>query len=259
MHPFSLSISTAHLLSLLLIYLLTLATAAPANTTLLHTRQEPDSDDTLARTMCFCTNNNRFTQLSQDPPAFAPDFVSHAVHKIGIVYKIEYYNKRYTFPHRDPPLFSTPTNPPNKNDRIDHHFALHALDTCTTDGFAPNPCLNVPAQDARWVHTFYTTTVPPDVTTHAWTFSYHFKGGGARKRDYFTFYKSRRDLPRRRAWMADQGEVRARCTEVCRANWGMEFFEDGYGRELSRIELFRDFDDICYLAGEQQKRRCVRW
>ncbi|KAL8966209.1 MAG: hypothetical protein Q9197_006117, partial [Variospora fuerteventurae] len=117
--------------------------------------------------------------------------------------------------------------------------------------------------DARWAHTFYTTTVPPDVAaTHAWTFVYHFTGdnlvaGSARKRDYFTFRKSRRELPRRRAWMADEAEVRDRCTEVCRAKWGMEFFEDAYARELSRIELFRDFADICYWAGEQRKRRCV--
>ncbi|KAI4192713.1 MAG: hypothetical protein LQ348_003053, partial [Seirophora lacunosa] len=90
MHPFSIS----HLLSFLLIHLLALTAAAPANSSLVVPRQEPDSDDTLARTMCFCTNSNRFTQLSHDPPAFAPDFVSHTTHRIGLVYKFEYYNKR---------------------------------------------------------------------------------------------------------------------------------------------------------------------
>ncbi|KAL9013314.1 MAG: hypothetical protein Q9173_001986 [Seirophora scorigena] len=243
MHSFSTPLSISHLLSFLLIYLLTLTAAAPANSTLL-ARQEPDSDDTLARTMCFCTNSNRFTQLARDPPAFAPDFVSHSTHRIGLVYKFEYYNKR-----------------------IDHHFALHALDTCTTHGYIPNPCLDIAAQDRRWAHTFYTATVPPNVKKHAWEFVYHFTGddsmprpdGG--KRDYFTFHKDRRELPRRRAWMADRAEVRTRCTEVCAAKWGMEYFEDGlYGRDLSRIELFRvgfDFDDICYWREEQEGKRCV--
>ena len=46
-------------------------------------------------------------------------------------------------------------------------------------------------------------------------------------------------MPRERDWIANEGLVRERCEEVCRAKWGMEMFEDRLGGvEFSKVDYF---------------------
>ncbi|KAI4148549.1 MAG: hypothetical protein L6R39_002761 [Caloplaca ligustica] len=187
--------------------------------------------------MCFCTNDQNFTQATYDPYA---DYVEHPGHmkdhKIAFVYKFEYYNHR-----------------------LDHHFALHALDICTTRGYDPNPCLNWPAQHADWCHTFHTPQVPDGVKYHQWEFCYQFRGDTFHNPDHldaWTFYKDKREVPRKRTWMGDEALVRERCGEVCRDKWGMDVFEDRLGTELARVDYFDKFDDICYHGSAANDMGC---
>ncbi|KAL8710448.1 MAG: hypothetical protein Q9225_007284 [Loekoesia sp. 1 TL-2023] len=217
-----------HFILFLAFHLFSLVTASPINATLVpHKDYEPG--DTLGHTMCFCTNNNNFTQWDGNrggaadpkaPPSNPYAFQSVPEnHEVAFVYKFDYYNHR-----------------------LDHHFALHALDKCSTrPDRLPNACLNWPSQHRDWCHTFFTADVPRGIKYHSWEFCYQFRGDtfhNAKHRDFWTFYKDKRGLPRKRDWIGDEGLVRSRCEEVCGARWGMEMFEDRLGGVFSRVDFF---------------------
>ncbi|KAL8932937.1 MAG: hypothetical protein Q9211_006048, partial [Gyalolechia sp. 1 TL-2023] len=187
-----------HLVLLLVSCFFSRITASPINATLVP-RKDYEPGDTLDRTMCFCTNNNNFTQwkgtridhqnqdnLPSNPYAF--EQVPEG-HEVAFVYKFDYYNHR-----------------------IDHHFSLHALDKCTTAANRqPNACLDWQSQHRDWCHTFFTADVPPKVKLHAWEYCYQFRGDSFHSpphRDFWTFYKDKRGLPRQRDWIGDEEAVR---------------------------------------------------
>ncbi|KAL8835476.1 MAG: hypothetical protein Q9170_003309 [Blastenia crenularia] len=193
--------------------LLPLAATSPINATLV-SRKDYEPGDTLGRTMCFCTNNNDFTQwagapndgLKPAPPPASP-YAFQSVpesHEVAFVYKFDYYNHR-----------------------LDHHFALHALDKCSTaSSKLPNACLDWRSQHRDWCHTFHTAHVPEGVKYHQYEFCYQFRGDSfldSKHRDFWTFYKDKRGLPRQRDWMASEGEK---------------------------------FDDICYHGSEANNMAC---
>ncbi|KAI4122765.1 MAG: hypothetical protein LQ338_005623 [Usnochroma carphineum] len=266
------SFSTFHLLYLLILSFLNLVIAAPTNTTLV-ARKDYEPGDTLNRTMCFCTNDNNFAQSDNDPYSFTsapPD------HKVAIVYDFDYYNHRYQLltkpllPSIDhaftlhvlatsPPF---PRHPVCKNPEK-HLNSLHQPsakkptdspnppDTCLTrpnpddndahQGTLLNSCLDWLSQRKEWCNTFYTADVPKGVKYHSWEFCYQFRGDNfhdPKRRDSWTFYKDKRDLPRQRDWMADEDEVRGRCEAVCGDAWGMEVFGDRMGAVFSRMDYF---------------------
>ncbi|KAL9002343.1 MAG: hypothetical protein Q9188_004716 [Gyalolechia gomerana] len=208
-----------HLMLLLVFFFFSLITASPINVTLVP-RKDYEPGDTLDRTMCFCTNNNNFTQWkgtrsdqpnrdNQPSNPYAFEQVP-AGHEVAFVYKFDYYNHR-----------------------IDHHFSLHALDKCTTAADRqPNACLDWQSQHRDWCHTFFTADVPPKVKLHSWEFCYQFRGdsfNNPQHRDFWTFYKDKRGLPRERDWIGDEDAVRERCAGVCGEMWGMQVFEDRLG------------------------------
>ncbi|KAL8729237.1 MAG: hypothetical protein Q9166_004858 [cf. Caloplaca sp. 2 TL-2023] len=184
-------------------------------------RKDFEPGDTLGRTMCFCTTSNNFTQTPDDPYSlsqYPPD------HEVAFVYKFDYYNHR-----------------------LDHHFALHALDTCTTSptrypGHHSSPCLQWTKQRRTWCHTFHVADLPPGrIKIHDWKFCYGFRADNfhnKKKRDFFEFFKDRRNLPRKRDWIATKEEVAERCGTVCRDIWGMEMLEDRMGEVFSQVDYF---------------------
>ncbi|KAL8728762.1 MAG: hypothetical protein Q9181_005226 [Wetmoreana brouardii] len=196
------------LIYLFVLGFLQLCIALPTNVTYLVPRKDYEPGDTLGRTMCFCTNDNKFTQAEGDPYSIS---VAPADHKVAFV--------------------------------IDHHFALHMLDVCTTNTTAKhsNPCLSWQKQHHDWCHEFHVDEVPRGVKYHSWKFCYQFRGDdfiNPKHRDYWTFFMDKRGLPRKRDWIADEVTVKDRCEEVCRAKWDMEMLEDKRGGWFSRVDYF---------------------
>ncbi|KAI4171189.1 MAG: hypothetical protein LQ343_004395 [Gyalolechia ehrenbergii] len=225
-----------HLMLLLVSFFFSLVTASPINATLVP-RKDYEPGDTLDRTMCFCTNNNNFTQWkgtrsdqpnrdNQPSNPYAFEQVP-AGHEVAFVYKFDYYN------HRSIQKMSRMLTHETTPHSIDHHFSLHALDKCTTAADRqPNACLDWQSQHRDWCHTFFTADVPPKVKLHSWEFCYQFRGdsfNNPQHRDFWTFYKDKRGLPRERDWIGDEDAVRQRCAGVCEEMWGMQVFEDRLG------------------------------
>ncbi|KAL8811368.1 MAG: hypothetical protein Q9200_001862 [Gallowayella weberi] len=212
---------SALMVLLALALLSTLTTVTASNATLVR-RKDFEPGDTLNRTMCFCTNSNDFTQTNEDPYSLS-HYPPH--HQVAFVYNFDYYNHR-----------------------LDHHFSLTAQDNCPTSptywpGHHSSRCLQhlTKAQHKTYCNTYYVGDLPEYVRIHDWKFCYGFRGDVFRNpkmRDYFEFFKDRRNLPRKRDWIADDEEVAQVCGKVCQSAYGMEMFRDKMGEVFSRVDYF---------------------
>ncbi|KAL8693090.1 MAG: hypothetical protein Q9218_002014 [Villophora microphyllina] len=229
------------LLSLLLHGFLHLSAAALVNATYLVPRADGEPGDTLDRMMCFCTDDNGFTQAAGDPYEIAE---APPGHKVAFVYEFEYYNRV-----------------------IDHHFALHYLDVCTTNVAAQttNPCLKWRDHKFKeYCHRFYTKDVPKDLDKHNFEFCYGFNGDMLSKQpdkkhiDSFRLGKELRHVPRKRDWILSEEGVKDRCTEVCRAKWDMEMLEDPLRAKL-RLPQFSAPPHPNQVYGDHFKHGWAKW
>ncbi|KAL8712766.1 MAG: hypothetical protein Q9220_002974 [cf. Caloplaca sp. 1 TL-2023] len=218
----------------------TVSIAFPTNTTL-KPRKDYEPGDTLNRTLCFCTNNNDFTQVDDDPYKLET-FPSG--HKVAFSYKFDYYNHR-----------------------LDHSFSLPVGDVCDTtcpketiyedevcnspnrlhpERFtAKNPCFDWRSQHKDWCHTWFVDDLPKGVNIHSWKFCYQFRGDNlmgkqGKHRDFWTFYKDKRGLPDKADWQGDKEHVEGVCGPICK-DMGMETVQSKTEVEVglfSRVDYF---------------------
>lgn len=176
---------------------------------------------------------------------------------MGFVYDFEYFNHRMLkrMIVESNPEESVCDTKDSKDDSYYHNECLswqhQKLDYCANIylQFWNADDLNITYD--QWYHDQH-------LLSQKYQFCYEFQGDelDGSKHDHFKFDGAKRELPRKRDYIASAREVRDTCADKCRKKLGMFSFKSRYGGWFDRIDGFHHFDDICTDVMNCDWQRC---